>query len=197
MPFELLIHQDLYAVLFAALTLVVVGPALLLMLRVVFRSQAGLGNEGRRTVLTHGTGTRLVSAFFLLTPVFWSWAALAAQDQRRVFFIAFGAFSLLVAGPMAAATFWNNLVLEDDALVSNALFSPGRRMAWGEIVSVRFNESMLWYVIESSSGGRIRVSGFMSGLQALSDALLERAPESDSVRKGARHMGARWRPLLG
>jgi len=197
MPLEFLIHQDPYAVLFAALTLVVVGPALMLMLRVVFSSQTGLGRkEGGRTVLTHGTGTRLVSAFFLLTPVFWSWAALAAPDQRRVFFIAFGAFSLLVAGPMAAATFWHNLVLEDDALVSNALFSAGRRMAWSEIVSVRFNESMLWYVIESSSGGRIRVSGYMSGLQALSDALLERAPESDSVRKGARHMGARWRPYL-
>src|SRR5207302_11104031 len=111
--------------------------------------------------------------------------------------MAFAAFSLRGAGPMAAATCWHILVLEDDALVSNGLFSAGRRMAWGEIVAVRFNESMLWYVIESSSGRRIRVSGFMSGLQALSDALLERAPESDPVRKGARHMGARWRPLLG
>src|SRR5256885_10905555 len=48
---------------------------------------------------------------------------------------------------MSVATFWNNLGLEDDALVSNALFSAGRRMAWGEIVSVRFNESIMWYVI--------------------------------------------------
>src|SRR3989442_6312221 len=182
MPLEFLIHQDLEAVLFAALTLDVVGPALRLMLRVVFRSQTGLGRkEGGRTGLTHGTGTRLVSGFFLLPPVFWSWAALAAQDQRRVFFIAFGAFSLLVAGPMAAATIWNNLVLEDDALVSNALFSAGRRMAWGEIVSVRFNESMLWYVIESSSGGRIRVSGYLSGMPALRDAVLERSAVSESV----------------
>ncbi|HZU96482.1 MAG TPA: hypothetical protein VFF73_07320, partial [Planctomycetota bacterium] len=66
-----------------------------------------------------------------------------------------------------------------------------------EIVSIRYDAIMGWYVITASTGAKVRLNGLLSGLRAFSRFVHERVEPSAYDHALTQRMLERGNPFLG
>ena len=78
-------------------------------------------------------------------------------------------------------------VLTREGLRYGKLLGPGGEARWADVRSVRYSESMRWFVLELADGRVVRVSGMLRGLPRFALAVLDRVP-SHAVDAEARRL---------
>ena len=91
------------------------------------------------------------------------WFNIEAEDKTAlVFLIAlFGGLTL----PMVIEFFLVRIGFDENGIYCYSGWRPKRTIAWTAVESVKFSESLQWWVLDTKGAGKIRASVFLSGLQ--------------------------------
>jgi len=138
------------------------------------RRRPTLGDNARR--LQHPPSTLIIGLasflFFAAIAVISNVFANATTTWlTTTVFVSFALLSLAILGDYFAARH----EVSEAGLRFGRLFASGGHMRWVELKSIRFNDAMKWFRLESQSGTVVRISVMLMGLPMFAQFLLTHA----------------------
>jgi hypothetical protein len=92
-------------------------------------------------------------------------------------FVGFGSLGI----PLLADYWFAWHRIDERGIEYGSMFALRRYMAWSEVKCISFAPSMGWYVLESESGAKARVSILLSGLKGFASQVLDHVPRERIV----------------
>lgn len=132
--------------------------------------------------LTYSNEMKLLSVVLsLIVPaLIILWFNVDAKDKEPVAWMIalFGGLTL----PLFLELFFVRIGYDSKKIYCKSIWRPNRDVAWPDVQSVTFSQSMSWWVLETNHSGKIRVSQFMSGVPELLKELEKRGIKSSEER---------------
>ncbi len=96
-----------------------------------------------------------------------------ATVWTTLLFAAFGLASL----PIIADYFFARHRVSEQGMEYGRMFGQRGSLRWSDVRSVRFAPAMKWFVLETASGAKVRVSAMLLGLPEFAHFVLRHAPK--------------------
>jgi hypothetical protein len=156
-----------------------------LVMKWIYKSLHNRRGEKGTGVLRHQpwvlfTGLLGSLLFFGLAIVSNTWGKNATTSiWSTLFFVGFGLFSL----PLVADYFFARHRVTERGIQYGSMFGRRGSMDWSEVERVSFSPNMGWFLLETKSGSKARISMLLSGMKEFARLVLERVPREKVDRE--------------
>jgi len=154
------------------------GLVMVVVMGWVARSRLRERPESERHTLRHPVSTLVigvvVAAFFFGIAVISNTIGKnpTATVWTTLLFVAFG----LASAPMIADYFFARHRVSERGIEYGRMFGQRGSLRWSEVRRVRFAPVMKWFVLETASGAKVRVSAMLIGLPEFAHFVLLHVP---------------------